>query len=110
VEALAREIVAAGGAAEAGQVDALDEHAVEQHLAAVVQKAGKIDISFNALGIPQHGIQGIPLTGLSLDSYSLPVTTYARSHFITARAAARRMAEQRSGVILAHTPEPAVSA
>jgi NAD(P)-dependent dehydrogenase (short-subunit alcohol dehydrogenase family) len=106
-DALAKDIAAAGGAAEAAQVDALDEQAVEQHIRAVVGKVGGIDISFNAIGIPQEGIQGIPLTELSVESFSLPVTTYARAHFVTARAAARRMVEQRAGVILMHTPDPA---
>ena len=105
--AVAKDIVAAGGSAEAAQVDALDETAVEQHLDAVIAKAGKIDVSFNAIGIPQQGIQGIPLTELSVESFSLPIATYARSQFITARAAARRMVARRSGVILMHTPEPA---
>src|SRR5262245_8677419 len=76
-------------------------------LDSVVRKAGKVDVSFNAIGIPQQGIQGIPLAELSVDSFTLPVTTYAKSQFITARAAARRMRAQRSGVILMHTPEPA---
>lgn len=31
------------------QVDALDEDAVERHIAEVVKKAGTVDISFNAL-------------------------------------------------------------
>src|SRR5262249_27457441 len=107
IQRIAREIVADGGVAEAAQVDALDERAVEEHLARVVKQAGRIDVSFNALGIPQQGIQGIPLTHLSADSFTLPVTTYARGHFVTAKAAARRMIEQHSGVILMHTPEPA---
>ena len=64
-------------------------------------------LKFNAIGIPQHGIQGVPLVELSVDAFALPVTTYAKSQFITARAAARRMTAQRSGVILMHTPEPA---
>jgi NAD(P)-dependent dehydrogenase (short-subunit alcohol dehydrogenase family) len=80
---------------------------VDEHVADVVKKAGHIDVSFNAIGIPQQGIQGIPLTELSVESFSLPITTYARAHFLTARAAARRMIEQRSGLILMHTPEPA---
>jgi enoyl-[acyl-carrier-protein] reductase (NADH) len=36
-----------------------------------------------------------------------PITLYMRSHFLTARAAARRMAEQGSGALLTNTPEPA---
>lgn len=47
VTATAKDIVAAGGAAEAAQVDALDESAVEEHIAAVVRKAGTVDVSFN---------------------------------------------------------------
>jgi NAD(P)-dependent dehydrogenase (short-subunit alcohol dehydrogenase family) len=107
VTRIVKEIVAAGGAAEAAQVDALDEQAVEHHLDDVIKNAGKIDVSFNAIGIPQQGIQGIPLAELSVDSFTLPVTTYAKSQFVTARAAARRMTAQHSGVILMHTPEPA---
>src|SRR5678815_6037229 len=59
---------------------------------------------FNAIGIPQKGIQGIALTELSVESFSLPITTYTRSHFITAKAAARQMVKQGYGVILMHTP------
>lgn len=107
VEALASDIAAAGGLAEAAQVDALDERAVEQHLDAVVGMAGTVDVSYNALGIPQLGVQGISLLELPVESFMLPVATYTRSHFITARAAGRRMVRQGSGVILIHTPEPA---
>jgi NAD(P)-dependent dehydrogenase (short-subunit alcohol dehydrogenase family) len=108
VDAVARDIIAMGGAAEAARVDALDERAIGENLTAVVKKTGRIDVSFNAMGlVPQQGIQGIPLTELSVESFALPITTYTRAHFLTAKAAARRMIEQRSGVILMHTPEPA---
>ncbi|MCW3100116.1 MAG: short-chain dehydrogenase/reductase [Chthonomonadaceae bacterium] len=113
VEAVAREIIAEGGTAEAAEVDALNEQAVERHLDAVVEKAGGIDISFNAIGIPagdvaQQGLQGVPLAELSVESFALPIATYTRAHFLTGRAAAKRMvAQKRSGVILMHTPEPA---
>jgi NAD(P)-dependent dehydrogenase (short-subunit alcohol dehydrogenase family) len=108
LDALAEEISAAGGKAEAAQVDALDERAVEAHIAAVATKVGKIDVSFNAITpVPQPGIQGIPLSDLSVESFMAPITAYMRSQFLTARAAARRMVEKRSGVILMHTPEPA---
>ena len=113
VEAVAKDISATGGNAEAAQVDALDERAVEKHLDAVVEKAGGIDASFNAIGIParvvaEQGMQGIPLADLPVESFALPVTTYTRAHFVTGRAAARRMVQQqRPGVLLMHTPEPA---
>ena len=51
VEAISREIVAVGGTAEAAEVDALDAEAVEKHLKSLVAKAGRVDISFNAVGL-----------------------------------------------------------
>jgi NADP-dependent 3-hydroxy acid dehydrogenase YdfG len=45
VDAFAKEIVAAGGSAEAVLVDTLDEQAVDQHLQSVIDKAGRVDIS-----------------------------------------------------------------
>jgi NAD(P)-dependent dehydrogenase (short-subunit alcohol dehydrogenase family) len=108
VKAVARDIAATRGFAEAAQVDALDEAAVEAHVAAVVEKAGKIDVSFNAITpVPQPGIQGVPLADLPVDSFLAPITGYMRSHFLTARAAARRMVSRGTGVLLMHTPEPA---
>jgi NAD(P)-dependent dehydrogenase (short-subunit alcohol dehydrogenase family) len=104
---IAEEIRAAGGAAETADVDALDEHAVTSHLDGVIDKATTIDISFNAIGIKQNGIQGTPLTELALENFAWPINTYAQAHFLTARAAARHMIAQKSGVILMHTPEPA---
>src|SRR5215510_12651206 len=42
VEAAARDIVSAGGSAEAAEVDALDEQAVDRHLQSVIDKAGRV--------------------------------------------------------------------
>lgn len=105
VKAVADEIAREGGAVEVAQVNALDEPAIDVHLGDVA-KSGGIDISFNAIGIPQQGIQGIPLAELPVDSFILPISSYTRAHFLTARAAARRMVQKGSGVILMHTPEP----
>src|SRR5260370_27793295 len=71
VERAAKEIIAAGGAAKAAQVDALDEQAVENHASSVEKEAGSIDISFNSITpVPQPGIQGIPLAKLSVESFT----------------------------------------
>src|SRR5678815_3216422 len=64
LDAVARDVGAAGGAAETARVDALDESSVDEHARAVVARDGRIDVSFNAIGIPQTGIQGIPLVEL----------------------------------------------
>ncbi len=107
LDAVAKDIVRTGGTAETARVDALDEQAVDDHAASVAKNHRAIDISFNAIGIPQLGLQGLPLVDLPVESFLLPIATYAKAHFITARAAARRMVEKRSGVIMIHTPEPA---
>jgi 3-oxoacyl-[acyl-carrier protein] reductase len=51
LDRIAEEIAAAGGAAETAEVDALDEWAIERHAHAVAEKAGSIDISFNAISL-----------------------------------------------------------
>ena len=76
VEVVAKDIVSAGGSAEAAEVDALDEQAVEEHLQSVIDKAGRLDISFNTVGIPDTTILGIPLVELDVDQFSLPIATY----------------------------------
>ena len=52
VDAVAEEIIAAGGSADAAKVDALDEPAIDRHLQSVIDTAGRVDISFNAFGMP----------------------------------------------------------
>jgi len=104
---VAQEISSAGLSAEVAEVDALDEPGVNDHLEKTFEKTRRIDISFNAIGIPQQGIQGTPLVELPIEHFFLPVSTYTKSHFITAKAAARFMIRRKSGVILFHTPEPA---
>src|SRR5205809_7619408 len=105
VEAVARDIVSAGGSAEAAEVDALDEQAVDEHLQSVIDRAGRVDISFNAIGIPNPKTR-VPLVELDLEQFSLPIATYTRSYFLTARLAARRMVANRSGVIMTVTSTP----
>jgi NAD(P)-dependent dehydrogenase (short-subunit alcohol dehydrogenase family) len=100
VEAVAREIVAAGGSAEAAEVDAVDEKAVDEHLQYVVDRAGRVDVSFNAIGLPGADLLGVPLIELDVEKFLLPVASYARSYFLTARLAARRMVAKKSGVIM----------
>jgi NAD(P)-dependent dehydrogenase (short-subunit alcohol dehydrogenase family) len=107
VEAVAKEIVAAGGSADAATVDALDEQAVDKHLQHVLDKAGRVDISFNAIGIPDTKIVGVPLIELGAEQFSLPISAYTLSYFLTARSAARRMVANRSGVIMTVTALPA---
>jgi 3-oxoacyl-[acyl-carrier protein] reductase len=67
----------------------------------MVERAGGIDVSFNAIG---HGdVHGPPLLEMPYEDFIRPVTTALRSKFLTARAAARHMMTRRSGVIMAIT-------
>jgi NAD(P)-dependent dehydrogenase (short-subunit alcohol dehydrogenase family) len=105
VEAVASDIRSAGGSAEAAEVDALDEQAVDEHLQSAIDKAGRVDISFNAVGIPSPKIRA-PLLDLDVEQFCLPIATCTRSYFLTARLAARHMIPNGSGVILAITATP----
>jgi NAD(P)-dependent dehydrogenase (short-subunit alcohol dehydrogenase family) len=106
VDLVAKQVSSNGRVAEAAEVDALDEQTVDGHLQSVIDKAGRVDISFNAVGIPNTRIQGVPLVDLDVEQFSLPIATYARSYFLTARLAARRMVANRSGVIMTVTSIP----
>jgi len=99
LDAVAEDIRAGGGEAETAEVDALDERAVDAHADDVAARAGSLDISFNLIG--HDVVQGTPMAEMDVDDYVRPVTVAMRSHFLTARAAARHMTRQRSGVILA---------
>ena len=107
VKALAQEVTSAGGFAEAAMVDALDENAIDKHLQSVVNEAGRVDISFNAIGIRGPEILGVPLAEIDAAQFALPLTTFPLSYFLTARLAARRMIPNKSGVIMTLSAFPA---
>jgi 3-oxoacyl-[acyl-carrier protein] reductase len=104
LDAVARRIRAAGGAAETAVVDAEAEQVVEEHARAVVDRAGSLDISINLIGVDH--IQGRPLVDMSPADFTLGLEARVRTHFVTARAAARHMLRQRSGAILMVTATP----
>jgi 3-oxoacyl-[acyl-carrier protein] reductase len=95
---VARDIAAQGGVADTAVVDALDERAVGKHADAVAAKAGRIDIALKPVGISH--VQRPPLAELSFEDYAHPSAAYTRTNFLTAKAVARHMVKQGSGVIL----------
>ncbi|WCD94486.1 SDR family oxidoreductase [Streptomyces sp. HUAS 31] len=98
LDKVAEEIRAAGGEAETAVVDAGDEAAVDAFVDGVAARAGRIDVSFNAIG---YGDVQKPLMEISEADFLRPVVTAMRSQFLTTRAAARHMTARRAGVILA---------
>lgn len=99
VQRVTDEIIAAGGVAEAAEVDALDKTAIERHLDAVIARAGALDVVVNAIGI-RGDLQGTSLVDMTLENFTTPVLTGITTHFLTATAAAHHMARRGSGVIL----------
>jgi 3-oxoacyl-[acyl-carrier protein] reductase len=112
VQDAANEITSTGGRATVAEVDALDEGVVNGYIDQVVGTAGRIDILFNAVG-PQPIEYGNATSTieLPLEQFMLPITSMVRSHFITARSAAKHMMKERSGVLvlLSGTPSRGVS-
>ena len=104
LNAVKSEVNVKGNKIETRLVDALNEEAVGKHIQEVISIAGRVDISVNTIGLSQTGIQGTPLVDLSVESFFRPISTYAKSHFITAKAALPHMIKQGSGIILTHVP------
>jgi len=98
LEAVAREIAAAGGTAETAGLDVLNEGAVAEHAALVAERADGIDIAVNAVSFLH--VQGTPIANLSLDDFMLPIDRFLRALFITSKAVAPYMGKRRPGVIL----------
>ena len=98
LDAVAADIVAAGGTAETAQVDVFDQLAVDRHADAIAERAGGIDIALNAVSIMHD--QGTTLEGLSIDDFMRPIDGCLRTLFITSKAVARHMGGARPGVIL----------
>ncbi|MEO6546720.1 MAG: SDR family oxidoreductase [Ferruginibacter sp.] len=104
VAAVAEEIIKAGGDAAVDEVDALNEKEITKHIEKMVQEVGTVDISFNAIGVDV--VMNIPLVDLSLDDFVKPITTTMQTRFLTAKAAAKVMVKQGSGVIVTLTATP----
>jgi len=106
VDQVAEKINAAGGYAEAAEVDALNEQAINEHLNMVIGKTGGVDISFNAVGLRNTTLQGVPLVDLDVSQFMAPILTHVQSNFLTARLAGRHMATKGSGVLMTVTSSP----
>jgi 3-oxoacyl-[acyl-carrier protein] reductase len=108
VEKVMNQITTTGGRAHATVLDALDDAAVNRYIDGVVKEVGSIDIVFNATGprAREYG-NGKRAVDLPIEEFMVPMTTVVKSQFITARAAARHMRQQHSGVIILLTGSPA---
>ncbi len=87
LQSLAEEI-----GADTAEVDVTDPASVD----AFADALERIDISFNAVGADD--VQGTPLADMDVEDFMQPIVKLARSQFLTAKAAARKMTD--GGVIL----------
>jgi 3-oxoacyl-[acyl-carrier protein] reductase len=104
VKTLAAEILAAGGKAEAAEVDALDTRAVNDYVTDLAHRVGPLGVSFNAIALKDR--QNVPLIEMELEDFVRPVRIAMETQFITSAAAGRIMKSQGSGVILSLTATP----
>lgn len=104
LQKVADTITMAGGKVEVGVVDALNKNAVHEYIEKITQNGTTIDISFCAIDF--QSVQDIALTDMSVEDYMRPVTIALQSQFLTSTAAARKMIQQKSGVILSLTATP----
>src|ERR1700744_770249 len=92
VKALAEDIKANGGRAEAGKVDALNETEIDSYLQKVVAENGKLDVVFNGIGSYYRDAgSGTPTTMVTFEQFLNPLQRICGSQFLTSRAAARHM-------------------
>jgi len=102
VKALAQEIKASGGSAEAGKVDAMNEGEIDNFIKAVVADNGRLDIVFNGIGVSYDEMGGRPpATIATIGQFMAPMEKIVGSQFITSRTAAKYIIESKSeGTIL----------
>ena len=94
-QAVAAEIQAAGGQAEAMALDAGDDAAVTNAIDLVASK-GRLDILHSHAGVQIPG----RLTEVALDGMDASWRLNVRAHFVAARAAMPHMQRQRKGSII----------
>jgi NAD(P)-dependent dehydrogenase (short-subunit alcohol dehydrogenase family) len=108
VEAVAKQITERGGEAQISVIDTLDDAAVNDYITGIVNQAGKIDILLDAAGpLAREYGNGKIAVELPIEEFMVPLATMVKSRFITARAAARHMIKQHTGVIIFVTGSPA---
>lgn len=107
LEAVAKQITERGGEAQISVIDTLNDAAVNDYITGIVNQTGKIDILLDAAGplASEYG-NGKIAVELPIEEFMVPLATIVKSRFITARAAARHMIKQHTGVIIFVTGSP----
>ena len=96
LEAVAGEILAAGGEAFAVRADVSDAVEVERLVATTVERYGRLDVLVNNAGVYMTS----PVVEMSEADWDLTLDVDLKGVFLCSRAAARQMVGQRSGRII----------
>ncbi|HEY4336306.1 MAG TPA: SDR family oxidoreductase [Puia sp.] len=97
-KALAQQLKANGGHAEAARVDALNETEIDNFLKKVVADNGKLDVVFNGIAVDYSEMGGRPPTMVAtLEQFMAPMKKIGGSQFLTSRVAAKYMIQIGSG-------------
>ena len=96
IASLAKEVTGMGRRARAITCDVTDEASCEGLLDEAVTALGRIDILVNNAGINVRK----PMLELGFDEYQRVLATNLHGYFLCAKAAGRRMVEQRSGKVI----------
>ena len=94
--AVANEIKAAGGKAQAFAVDVCEPDAVNNLVSEAERGLGPIDALFNNAGINLRG----PVLDITEDEWDLMMNTHARGMFLIAQNTLRGMVERKTGSIV----------
>lgn len=95
-EAVAAEIAAAGGVAEAAALDMTDTSAIEATLSAAIGRHGRLDVLHSHAGVQIEG----RLEEVTPDQMDASWVLNVRSHFVAARAVVGQMRAQGGGSII----------
>ncbi|MBO9127178.1 MULTISPECIES: SDR family NAD(P)-dependent oxidoreductase [unclassified Rhizobium] len=95
-EETVREIVAAGGSAESLVLDVTDDRALEDGVAAIASRHGRIDILHNHAGAQVAG----DLEQVAIEGFDKSWALNVRAHFMAARLVMPLMTRAGKGVIL----------
>ena len=97
VKALAREINANGGKAEAAKVDAQNEAEIDAFLKKVTTDNGRLDVIFNGIGASYSEMGGRPpTTTVTFEQFMIPLEKICGSQFLTSRVAAKYMMQTKT--------------
>ncbi|WP_084126473.1 SDR family NAD(P)-dependent oxidoreductase [Demequina sp. NBRC 110054] len=99
-QAVADEVVAAGGTAMAVAVDIADEPSVAAMVDRTVEEYGKLDVMYANAGIPEPGFGFVPLEDMDLEAWNRNIAVNLTGAFLSTKHAVRVMKPAGKGSVV----------